>query len=53
MKIQDMSLDKLRSVLKEYDNNRLAALARLDFPAAKQLVKQISDVKKEIKARKC
>jgi len=52
MKITDMPMDRLRAVLNEYKDNKLAALARLDFDGANQLSKKITEVKKELKSRR-
>ena len=51
MKLESMDLARLRGLKKEYEDDRLAALTRLDFDGAKVLGKKISEVKREIKSR--
>jgi hypothetical protein len=51
MKIESMDMTRLRGLKKEYENDRIAALTRLDFDGAKVLGRKISDVNKEIKSR--
>lgn len=52
MRLESMDLPRLRGLKKEYEDDRLAALTRLDFDGAKVLGMKISEVKKEIKTRR-